>query len=80
MDCAALETSSPSPPALLGPLPGIMGTLQAFEALRILGGLGPALRGRVITFKGSNFEFREKLLKTNPQCHTCAGRSPALPD
>ena len=46
--CAPLETPSISRPALIGPLPGIMGALQALEVLRILGGLGPALLGRVL--------------------------------
>jgi len=57
--CASLETPS-TRPALLGPLPGIMGALQALEVLRILGGLGPALLGRVFIFKGYQFKFTEK--------------------
>jgi molybdopterin/thiamine biosynthesis adenylyltransferase len=70
--CAALEASSSSRPALLGPLPGIMGALQALEALRILGGLGPALLGRVFIFKGFPFKVTEKTLRSNSHCPICS--------
>ena len=72
LTCAALETPSTSRPALIGPLPGIMGALQALEVLRILGGLGPALLGRVLIFKGDQFKFTEKTIRSNPQCPVCS--------
>ena len=70
--CASLETPSTSRPALLGPLPGIMGALQALEVLRLLGGLGPALLGRVLIFKGDQFQFTEKTIRANPHCPVCS--------
>jgi adenylyltransferase/sulfurtransferase len=70
--CAVLETPSNSRPALIGPLPGIMGALQALEVLRILGGLGPALLGRVLIFRGDQFKFTEKTIRSNPQCPVCS--------
>ena len=70
--CASLDAPSASRPALLGPLPGIMGALQALEVLRLLGGLGPALLGRVLIFKGDQFNFTEKIIRSNPQCPVCA--------
>jgi molybdopterin/thiamine biosynthesis adenylyltransferase len=76
--CAAIENPSPVRPALLGPLPGIMGTLQALEVLRILGDLGPALLGRLLTFKGNRFRFVETTIRSNPQCPVCSSRPPEL--
>jgi molybdopterin/thiamine biosynthesis adenylyltransferase len=70
--CAFMETPSSIRPALLGPLPGIIGSLQALEALRILGGIGPALLGRVLTFKGTQFKLTETILRSNPQCSVCS--------
>ena len=70
--CAALLTPSISRPALLGPLPGIMGALQALEVLRLLGGLGPALLGHVMIFKGEQFTFTEKTIRVNPHCPVCS--------
>lgn len=70
--CALMETPATLRPALLGPLPGIMGSLQALEVLRILGWLGPALLGRVLIFKGNQFKFTEKTIRSNPQCGVCS--------
>lgn len=70
--CAFLEPPSTIRPALLGPLPGIIGTLQALEVLRILGGMEPGLLGRVLIFKGNEFKFIEKTIRANPQCPVCA--------
>ena len=70
--CGSLETPANSRPALLGPLPGIMGALQALEVLRLLGGLGPALLGRVFIFNGDQFRFTEKTIRVNSQCPVCA--------
>jgi adenylyltransferase/sulfurtransferase len=69
--CAMLEPPYLRP-ALLGPLPGIMGSLQAFEVVRILGCMGPALLGRVLLFEGNKFKFEEKFIRSNPQCPVCS--------
>lgn len=74
--CAALESPTAFRPAFLGPLPGIMGTLLALEVLRILGGLEPALLGRVLTFEGNTFTFCDNFIHRNPQCPICGSKSP----
>jgi molybdopterin/thiamine biosynthesis adenylyltransferase len=58
-------------PALMGPLPGVLGALQALEALRILGGLPAALLGRRLIFRGRLFTFKEESLPVNPHCPVC---------
>jgi molybdopterin/thiamine biosynthesis adenylyltransferase len=68
--------SGGSQAALLGPLPGILGALQALEALRLLGGLAPALLGRLLIFKGEGFQFTEKPVTVNPQCLVCRNLQP----
>jgi molybdopterin/thiamine biosynthesis adenylyltransferase len=55
----------------MGPLPGILGALQALEALRILGGFPAALLGRRLTFQGKVFTFKEEPLPANPHCPVC---------
>jgi molybdopterin/thiamine biosynthesis adenylyltransferase len=74
--CAFMETPATFRPALLGPLPGIIGSLQALEVLRIVGCPGPALLGRVLIFKGDQFKFTEKTIRANPQCAICSNFAP----
>ncbi len=56
---------------LMGPLPGILGSLLALEAMQILGGFHPSLLGRLLTFQGSQLRLSEKEIKANPQCSIC---------
>jgi molybdopterin/thiamine biosynthesis adenylyltransferase len=69
--CTGFDPPTHRHPALLSPLPGIMGALQALEVLRLLGGLGPALLGRALIFNGGQFTFTEKFIKSDPQCPVC---------
>lgn len=69
--CAFPERLPSGPSAFMGPLPGILGALQALEALRILGGFPPALLGRRLTFQGKVFTFKEESLPNNPTCPAC---------
>ncbi|MBW1916762.1 MAG: HesA/MoeB/ThiF family protein [Deltaproteobacteria bacterium] len=71
--CAFPDPPPINPSGLLGPLPGILGSLQAMEALRILGGLGPALLGRMLRFDGQHLSFTEQQLEVNPNCPACKG-------
>jgi adenylyltransferase/sulfurtransferase len=59
---------------LLGPISGVLGALLALESLRILGGLGPALCGRVLTFDAKEFLFTETFIHSNSRCPACAGK------
>jgi sulfur-carrier protein adenylyltransferase/sulfurtransferase len=56
---------------VLGVLPGIIGTIQANEALKILVGYGEPLVGRLLTFDAQPTHFGELKLKRDPQCATC---------
>jgi molybdopterin/thiamine biosynthesis adenylyltransferase len=69
--CAPLEGCQPGPPALLGPLKGILGSLVALEALRILGGLGPALLGRRLLFQGRQLQITDQPIHADPHCPVC---------
>ncbi len=69
--CAFPEALPTSSPALMGPVPGVLGALQALESLRILGGLPAALLGRRLSFRGRLFTFKEESLPVNPHCPVC---------
>jgi adenylyltransferase/sulfurtransferase len=76
----------PPPPGLvpncadggvLGVLPGIIGSLQALEAVKLLTGVGQALIGRLVLFDGLTMRFRELTLKKHAECPIC-GEHPTI--
>ena len=70
----------PPPPGLvpscaeggvLGVLPGIIGTIQATETLKLLLGIGDPLIGRFLIFDALRMKFRELRLRKDPDCPVC---------
>ena len=56
---------------VLGVLPGILGLLQATEAIKLLLGIGRTLSGRLLTFDALELEFREFAIPRYPDCLAC---------
>lgn len=59
---------------VLGVLPGIVGSLQAAEALKIVLGAGDSLVGRLMLFDALSMRFREMALDKDPSCPLCGER------
>ena len=53
--------------------PGVIGSLQALEALKIILGIDGCLLGRVLLFNGLNLSFSEINIEKNKNCKTCSG-------
>jgi adenylyltransferase/sulfurtransferase len=62
---------------VLGILPGIIGSLQALEAIKIIIEEGDILTGRLLLFDALKFKFRELRLRKNPDCPIC-GENPTI--
>lgn len=62
---------------VLGVLPGIIGTLQALEALKWILGLGTSAVGRLMLFDALKLEMREITLRRDPACVVC-GTTPSI--
>jgi molybdopterin/thiamine biosynthesis adenylyltransferase len=62
---------------VLGVLPGIIGSLQASEALKLCLGIGEPLIGRLLLFDALATEFSEVRLRRDPTCPVC-GDSPTI--
>ena len=62
---------------VLGILPGLIGTLQATEALKLLLGLGRPLIGRLLMIDALDMAFRETRIPVNPGCAACRSARPA---
>ncbi len=56
---------------VLGVLPGIIGSLQALEAIKLVTGVGTSLVGRLLLFDGLQLQFREITLSKDPDCVVC---------
>ncbi|HSU13396.1 molybdopterin-synthase adenylyltransferase MoeB [Longimicrobium sp.] len=62
---------------VLGVLPGIVGSLQALEVLKLVLGIGTPLVGRLQLFDGLAFRWRELKLRKDPECPLC-GQNPTV--
>ena len=79
---------TPPPPELapscaeggvLGVLPGVIGSLQANEALKLALGIGEPLVGRLLLFDALSAELNEVKLRRDPECPVC-GEHPTITD
>ena len=57
---------------VLGILPGIVGVMQATEAIKVLTGTGRSMVGRLVLFDALTMRFREVKIKKNPDCPICS--------
>ena len=57
---------------VLGVLPGLIGVIQATEAMKLLLGIGEPLVGRLLLFDAQAMAFRELRLRRNPTCDLCS--------
>ena len=57
---------------VLGVLPGVIGLIQATEALKLILGIGETLAGRLLQFDALAMRFRETRLAPDPECPLCA--------
>ena len=62
---------------VLGVLPGVIGSIQATEAIKFLLGKGDLLAGRLLTYNALQMKFREIPIDRNPHCPVC-GEHPTI--
>jgi len=62
---------------VLGVLPGVMGTIQATEAIKLITGMGSSLSGRLLTYDALDMRFTEFEFARRRDCAVC-GESPSI--
>jgi sulfur-carrier protein adenylyltransferase/sulfurtransferase len=67
----AADAPNCSEAGVLGVLPGMVGLLQATEALKLILGIGEPLIGRLLSFDTLGMHFREARLPRDPACPGC---------
>jgi adenylyltransferase/sulfurtransferase len=68
------EAPSCAEAGVLGPVPGVLGALQAAEALRLLRGQSPSFAGQLIHYDAPAFAMRSVRFRRNPLCRVCGDR------
>jgi len=63
---------------VLGVLPGIVGSIQALEALKLILGLGEPLVGRLLAFDALEESFRTFKVRRDPKCPACGEGAPPI--
>jgi molybdopterin/thiamine biosynthesis adenylyltransferase/rhodanese-related sulfurtransferase len=62
---------------VLGVLPGIIGVMQAIEAIKLIIGIGESLIGRLVSFDALQLRFKEFKIRKDPSCPIC-GEHPTI--
>ncbi len=69
-DGEELQTCSTN--GVISPIVGIVGSIQALEAIKLIAKIGETLTGRLLVIDGLAMEFNTLKLKKNPHCLTCS--------
>jgi molybdopterin/thiamine biosynthesis adenylyltransferase len=70
-ETSGLEETRCATMGVFAPLVGIVGSMQAAEALKLLAGLGSRLTGQLLMLDGRDLAFHQITLPQNPQCAVC---------
>lgn len=60
---------------VMAPLVGVIGSLQAMEAIKLLAHYGTPAAGKIVMYDAMTCQFREMKLPRNPQCEVCGNHS-----
>ncbi len=71
------EVPSCAEAGVLGVLPGLVGTIQATETVKLIMGLGESLSGRLLIIDAMDMSFRTLKMRRNPDCPLC-GDNPTV--
>ena len=71
------EVPSCQEAGVLGVLPGIIGSIEAIEVIKLILGKGDSLKGRLLLFDALAMEFREMQVQKDPHCPVC-GEHPTI--
>ena len=71
---AAFEDVACSTMGVFAPLVGIIGSMQAAEALKLIAGIGSSLAGRLQMLDARSMEWTEMRVERDPDCPVCGGR------
>ncbi|MET0934473.1 MAG: ThiF family adenylyltransferase, partial [Luteibacter sp.] len=68
---SAADAPNCSEAGVLGVLPGLIGVVQATEAMKLILGIGEPIVGRLLTYDALGMRYRELTLRRDPSCPGC---------
>lgn len=68
------EVPSCAEAGVIGALPGLVGSIQALETIKLILGIGETLSSRLLLINALNMEFTEVKIRRNPKCVLCGDR------
>ncbi len=71
------ESPQPEQFPVLGTTPGVMGCLEATEAIKLITGIGNLTVGRLLVYDGEDMHFQEVFIKRSPKCPVCGSKNTA---
>lgn len=72
-----MDDASCTETGVLGAVPGVIGFIQAAEAIKIASGMGNTLKNKMLLFDSLKMDFNVISFKRNPECHLC-GKNPSI--
>ena len=73
LQCLFPESPAKEVFPVLGATPGVVGTLEAMEALKYLTGVGTNLKNSLLVWGGNRMEFKKYKIRKDPDCPVCGG-------
>lgn len=74
-DSESVVNATCSENGVLAPVVGIIGSIQANEAIKVLTGIGSTLNGKLLLLDALHMQWRTLTLRADPNCPVCSGRA-----
>jgi adenylyltransferase/sulfurtransferase len=78
-DCLFPGDAEPMPSGVLGPVPGVVASVQSLEAVKLILGVGRSLAGRLLHIRGLTMTVGEVTVPRRPDCRACGSAAPDGP-
>jgi molybdopterin-synthase adenylyltransferase len=72
------DTEQSNPVGIVGPVPGVIASIQSLEAIKIILGIGGLLTNELLYFNGMDMTFRKIEMEKNPDCPVCGRGNEAI--
>jgi len=69
------DTGQKDPIGIIGPVPGVIASIQSLEAIKLILGIGKLLTNKLLIFNGMSMSFRKIEVEKNPDCPVCGSNT-----